>query len=77
MNIYKKIDWWASKNPHETALTNTKLCKDLHYELSKVQSENCPFCKKCPCTHWDGLGWTNPKYNKPVEQTAEKTPQLT
>ena len=26
------------------------------------QKYPCPFCKGCPCPHWNGHAWLNPAY---------------
>jgi len=62
MNAFEKVNNWAEEHPMETALTDPVLYKELHDALSYPQVDKCPFCKKCPCPHWNGLGWVNPKF---------------
>lgn len=37
--------------------------KALMKILSYPQSSECPFCKQCPCSHWNGIGFINPNYH--------------
>lgn len=67
MTIEERVAEWAKENPQAIALTDEKLFKDLWKHLSREQTPKeglCPFCKKNPCEHWNGLGWTNPKIKR-------------
>lgn len=50
-------------DPNRTYATGEEY-RALKSILAHPQEYPCPFCKQCPCEHWDGIGWTNPKFRE-------------
>ena len=78
--IALSMSWDA--DPNRTYATPEEYAQ-LKAVLSTEQTYPCPFCKRLPCPHWDGLGWNNPKFQSantekaqaPVEPGAERQKQ--
>lgn len=48
---------------YRTHATPTEV-KFLKRALSRPWTSSdgtCPFCHEGPCSHWDGMGWVNPR----------------
>ena len=58
-----RFSWAFPGDPNRVAATPEE-CAALNKILAHPQDRPCPFCERCPCEHWNGHAWINPKYPK-------------